>query len=128
MNENNLLELKKDIFYRATLFIEDMGEFSPFGSELLENEIKPVMIFDDAEEVSKGVKWIDILIDSFSKKIFNNEIQAGAIAYDVSANFKNADGVYEKRDALCLKISTDGESWSEEYFPYMVIEGKCIWS
>lgn len=128
MNENDLTELKKDIFYRAKIFIEDMGEFAPFGSELSENGIKPVIIMlDDSEEVSSGVKLVNVLINNFSQKLIKNEILAGAIAYDVSTYFKNTDGVSEKRDAMCLKISTDGENWSEEYYPYLIIDGQCIW-
>ena len=36
-----LLDLKKNIFYRAKIFIDDMGEFVPFGSELIGTEINP---------------------------------------------------------------------------------------
>ncbi|MNL79575.1 hypothetical protein D3C87_2062170 [compost metagenome] len=65
--------------------------------------------------------------EQLSKKIKEQLIDGGAIAFDVTANFKNADGISEKRDALCLKISSDGQNWSEDYFPYMIIDGQCIW-
>ena len=127
MNNNKMIELKKDIFKRAELFIEDMGEFAPFASVLSLNKIKPIVIYDDAQDVFTGNKFIDLLSDIISKQILNKEIQIGAIAYDVTANFKNTYGIYEIRDALCLKISIDGYNWSLEYFPYKLINGKCVW-
>ncbi len=35
VKDDLLLNLKKDIFYRAKIFIDDMGEFALFGSELV---------------------------------------------------------------------------------------------
>jgi hypothetical protein len=113
--------LKKDIFYRAKIFIDDMGEFAPFGSELIKTEIKTVVIYDDTEAIIKGRKLIDILKSDFSKKLYEHKIQASAIAYDVFINTPNNTGEMLKKNALCLIISTDGENWSEDYYPYQVI-------
>ncbi|MGH2667493.1 hypothetical protein [Flavobacterium sp.] len=122
VNEDLIISLKKDIFYRAKLFIDDMGEFAPFGSELIDEEIKPVMIYDDSNEIIEGVKLINVLKDEFSNKLHNNSIQAGAIAYDVFINVKTI-----KRNALCLIISVDGDNWTEDYYPYKVINNECVW-
>jgi len=127
LSNDLLLDLKSDIFHRAKLFIEDMGGFVPFGSELVDSKIKQIIIYDDSKEVFQGIEFINRLENNFSEKLRSEIIQAAAVAYDVSANFNNADGVSEKRDALCLKISTDGEKWSEDYYPYMIIDGKCVW-
>lgn len=126
MTDNSLNELKANIFYRAKIFIEDLQEFAPFGAKLIQGDIKDVVYFDDAEIIDskKGIKTLQ---DNFSEEIKDKTIEAGAIAFDVTANFKNGDGISEKRDALCLKISSDGENWSEEYFPYMIIDGECVW-
>jgi len=126
MNDNSLNELKVNIFYRAKLFIENIGEFAPFGAKVIEGTIKDVAYSDDTEIIDSA-KGIKILQDNFSEEIKDETIEAGAIAFDVTANFKNGDGISEKRDALCLKISSDGENWSEEYFPYMIIDGECVW-
>ncbi|WP_281323489.1 hypothetical protein [Flavobacterium aestivum] len=126
MTDNSLNELKVNIFYRAKLFIENIKEFAPFGAKVIEGNIKDVVYSDDTEIIDSA-KGIKILQDNFSDEIKNKTIQAGAIAFDVTANFKNSDGISEKRDALCLKISSDGENWSEEYFPYMIIDGECVW-
>ncbi|MFH6948214.1 hypothetical protein ACHRV6_06990 [Flavobacterium sp. FlaQc-51] len=126
MTDNLLKELKQNIFYRAKIFIENLQEFAPFGAKLIEGDIKDVVYSDDAEIVD-STKGIKILQDNFSEEIKNKIIEAGAIAFDVTANFKNGDGISEKRDALCLKISSDGENWSDEYFPYMIIDGECVW-
>lgn len=126
MTEELIKELKINIFHRAKIFIENLEEFAPFGAKLIDESIKDVVYSDDAEIVD-STKGIKILQDDFAKEIKNKIIQAGAIAYDVTANFKNGDGISEKRDALCLKITVDGENWSEDYFPYMIIDGQCVW-
>lgn len=126
MTDDLLKELKVNIFYRAKLFIENINEFAPFGAKLIEGKIKDVVYYDDAEIID-STKAVNILHDDFSEEIKNKTIEAAAIAFDVSANFKNSDGIFEKRDALCLKISTDGDNWSDEYFPYMIIDGECVW-
>ena len=127
INDNLLLDLKKDIFFRAKLFIDDMGEFAPFGSELINDTIKPVVIYDDTEDVIKGLKLVDLLKNSFSLKLKNKEIQAGAIAYDVFINNRDSNNVMQKRNALCLEISIDGEHWEEDYYLYKVIDQECVW-
>lgn len=126
MTDNSLNELKVNIFYRAKLFIENIKEFAPFGAKVIGGNIKDVVYSDDTEIIDSA-KGIKILQDNFSDEIKNKTIEAGAIAFDVTANFKNGEGISEKRDALCLKISSDGENWSEEYFPYMIIDGECVW-
>lgn len=126
MTDELLKELKVNIFYRAKIFIENLQEFEPFGAKLIEDTIKDVVYSDDAEIIDSA-RGIKILQDNFSEEIKNKIIEAGAIAFDVTANFKNGDGISEKRDALCLKISSDGENWSEDYFPYMIIDGECVW-
>jgi hypothetical protein len=125
--DNLLLDLKKDIFYRAKIFIDDIGEFVPFGSELIGGEIKAVMICDDSKEIIEGIKFINHLKDNFSNKLINNSIQAAAVAYDVFIHTPNTNGETVKRNALCLKISTDGKNWSEDYYPYQVANNECIW-
>ena len=122
-----LLDLKKDIFYRAKIFIDDMGEFVPFGSELIGTEIKPVVIYDDSEEIIEGLKLINRLKDDFSNKLINNSIQAAAVAYDVFINALDSNGETVKKNALCLMISIDGENWSEDYYPYQIVNNECIW-
>ena len=123
---NNANSLKQNIFYRAKVFIESIGEFAPFGAKISHEEVKDIVYYDDSEIVdsSKAVQILEAdILDDFKMC----KIQGAAIAFDVSADFKNADGVSEKRDALCLKLTTDGKDWSEEYFPYMIIDGECVW-
>ena len=115
-----LLELQDDIFKRAKFFIDDMGLFAPFGSKLIDSEIKPVVIMDDSEDI---LNVITALKNNFSEEIKSNLIQAGAIAYDVTID-RIATG---KIDALCLILSTDGENWSEDNYPYRIVNGECVW-
>ena len=126
MNDN-IMKLRKNIFYRATIFIEDIGYFAPFGAKLLDNSIKDVMAYEDFEHSIEGEKLINMLKANMEKELKNGKIMGAAIANDVVVNPRNADGIFERRDALCLKISEDGENWTEEYFPYMIIENQCVW-
>jgi hypothetical protein len=125
--KENLNDLKANIFSRAKIFIQEMNEFAPFGAKLIDEEIKDVVYYNGEENVVDSQKGIKILKDIFSKEIKKNIIQAGAIAFDVVINLKNADGKMEKRDAMCIETSTDGENWNDEYFPYMIIDKECIW-
>ena len=117
-----------NIFSRGKIFIENLGEFSPFGAKLMHDSIKDVIFYNDEMETLDTKTAIKILQENLAKDLKENKgVEAVAYAYDVVALFNNADGVTEKRDALCLRISTDGKIWSEEYFPYMIINGECFW-
>lgn len=126
MTDIQLQNLKINIFNQAKLYIEDIGEFAPFGATILKDIITPIGYYSD-EEIVDSKNAVIILQEQLSKKIEKKLIDAGAIAFDVTADFNNGDGIFEKRDALCLKISNDGENWSEDYFPYMIIDGECVW-
>ncbi|MGJ1327439.1 hypothetical protein [Sphingobacterium multivorum] len=129
IDNNQLHSLKKDIFPRAKIFIEQIGEFAPFGSILIGGHVKPIAFFDEAdkEDLIDSVKAVKVLKKQISKEIKNAIVDAAAIAYDVAVNIKNSDGVSEKRDALCLEFTSNGEDWIDEYFPYMIIDGQCVW-
>ncbi len=121
-------DLKINIFTRAKVFLENMNEFAPFGAKLIVNNIKDVVFHNQENENLDTETIIKNFQESLAKDLKGNtEIKAVGFAYDVSAFFNNSDGISEKRDALCLKISTDGENWTEEYFPYLIINGECIW-
>lgn len=126
MTDSQLHNLKIDIFNQAKIYIEHMGEFAPFGSTMAKDVITPIGYYSD-EEIIDSNNTIEILQERLSEKIKTNSVEAAAIAFDVVASFKNSDGVSEKRDALCFKISTDGENWNDEYFPYLIIDGECLW-
>ena len=121
--ENNLLPLKERIFKSAEIFIEDMGEFVPFGIKQSEGILKDVMAITENEgDDINGIEYVTILKNSFEKGFFAKNIEAAGIAYDVLITVNN-----EKRDALCLITSIDGVNWTEESFLYKIIEGKCVW-
>jgi hypothetical protein len=119
--------LKENIFTRAKVFIEEMNHFAPFGVKLTNQKAKDVIVYNDSKDSMNGLELVEILKNNFSLEIKSAIVEAAAIAYDVVASFKNANDVFEKRDALCLVISTDGINWTEEYFPYMLIKGQCVW-
>lgn len=97
MNEEESHILKLDIFSRAKIFIEEIGEFAPFASELFDGKIKPVMYYDDPNEDGfiDSKEAVKVLKEQFSKGIKNKIIDAAAIAYDVALNITNSDGISE---------------------------------
>jgi len=125
MDITNILKL--NVFSRAKVFIEELKEFAPFGAKYNQDSVIDVIYDSFEKDYVNSQNAIDILTNSFSNDIKNGNVEAAAVAFDVSANFKNSDGISEKRDALCLKITIDGKVWSEEYFPYIVINGECFW-
>ncbi len=127
MLNNEIDKLKMNIFARAKIFIENLKEFAPFGTKLIDGQIKEIVFYHDETETFNTVEILKIIEKNLLEELNNKKIQAAAIAYDVSANFKNSDGISEKRDALCMKISTNGITWTDEYFPYMLIDGECVW-
>ncbi len=118
--------LKVNIFQRAERFIEESGAFAPFGAKIVDKEVKDVVVYDDSDDIDTQ-RLIDMMQQSFTAEIKNNTALAGAVAYDVTATVNNSDGLPEKRDALCLAYSTDGDNWTEEYFPYLLINDQCVW-
>ena len=125
--EDVIQNLKKNIFYRAKIFIEDIGDFSPFGVKAKGQDIIDTMAYKDFEGLINGIELIDMLKGNLIKEFESGLIQAGAIAYDITIQLKNGDGIFEKRDALCLLTSKNGKEWKEEYYPYILIDGQCIW-
>lgn len=124
MNKSEKL-LKTNIFDRAAIFIEKNASFAPFGAKIRDEGIQDVVVYDDAEEIDTS-ELIDKLRKNFTAELQQKTISAGAIAYDVVATINNSDGMPEKRDALCLLLN-DGNTWKEEYFPYMLINDQCVW-
>lgn len=126
MTDIQVEKLKIDIFNQANLYLKELGQFAPFGSTILKEVVTPIGYYSD-EDIIDSHNAVETLKKQLSEQLRNNLIDTGAIAFDVKVNFNNSDGISENRDALCLKISRDGENWSEDYFPYLVIDGKCVW-
>lgn len=128
MNDELIIELKTNIFSQAEEYLLNIGEFAPFGAIIRDEIVKAVGYSPDNEDdIIDSQEAIHTLKQHFSIDLKENKIQAAAIAYDVAINVTNADGISEKRDAMCLEWTIDGENWSDEYFPYMIIDNQCVW-
>lgn len=125
--EDKIIKLKENIFYRAKIFIEDARSFAPFGAKLYNNAIKDIMAYEEFDDSIKGDKLINIMKFDILSELNEGLIQAGAIAYDVIIELANADGILQRRDALCLIVTTDGQHWDQDYYPYMIINNQCFW-
>jgi hypothetical protein len=126
MTDIQLQNLKINIFNQAKLYIEDMGQFAPFGATIINDVITPIGYYSN-EEVVDSQNAVEIIKEQLSKKINENLIEAGAIAYDVIIDVEVLNAESEKRDAMCLIISKDGYTWEETCYPYSIIEGECVW-
>jgi hypothetical protein len=126
MTDIQLQNLKINIFSQAKLYIEDMGQFAPFGATILDDAITPIGYYSN-EEIIDSKNAVEIIKEQLSEKIKDNLINAGAIAYDVIIDIDVLNGESEKSDAMCLIISQDGFTWEETYYPYIISKGECIW-
>lgn len=127
MQQHLILELKKNIFSRAKIFIEDMGSFTPFAATSDGKTIKDLIAYEDFDGSVDVIKLIDLLKNGILQEFNNGLLMASAIAYDVTINLENSDKVLEKRNALCLLVTKDGKNWYDEYFPYRVTATQCVW-
>lgn len=107
----------------------EIGEFGPYGAIAEDEAIRMVGYYQEVEEdgIPDSKVAISVLKRDFLGRFETGEIGAAAIAYDVALTTTDSDGSYSKRDALCICVSTNGDKWSEEYFPYLVLDGQCIW-
>lgn len=127
MEEEIVLEVKRSIFQQAEAFLLEVGTFGPFGIVYKNNSVTPVGYYNDESEIVDSEKAIRIIKNIFSDDLRSGSTTAGCVAYDVAANFPNADGELTKRDAMCIETSINGINWVEEYFPYMIIDRQVVW-
>ena len=66
MHEDLLSILKLNIFSRAKIFIEEIGEFAPFGSELIGNNANSVVYYGEP------IKMTLLIQQKRSKSLKNN--------------------------------------------------------
>ncbi|MGJ1501382.1 hypothetical protein [Sphingobacterium multivorum] len=126
MNENQLYELKLNIFKQATLYIEKFGSFAPFASSILNDAVTPVGYYTDEDSVDV-MNAAEMIQEQLSDKIKAGDADGAALAFDVRIEVENDEGVLEKRDAMCLRISVDEITWNEGYFLYKIVNGECVW-
>lgn len=96
---------------QATKFLEEMGEFFPYGSVLKsDNTLGTLGIYNDNDDDFNAIKAIGILSDDIKKSIHNNEVLIGAIGIDVTVN--------GNENAIMIKVTNDGDKWQERCFLY----------
>ncbi len=96
---------------QAKKFLEEMGEFFPYGSVLKsDTTLTTLGIYNDDDKDFNATKAIDVLSNDIKKSINNNEILIGAIGIDVVIN--------GNENAIMIKATNDGEKWYERCFSY----------
>ena len=98
---------------QAKRFLEEMGEFFPYGSVLKsDTTLGTLGVYNDDDVDFNATKAIDIFSNNIIKSIKNNEILLGAIGIDVTVN--------GTENAIMIKVTNDGEEWHEKYFSYSI--------
>jgi len=106
---------------QANVFLEDAGEFYPFGTMIdKDGDVIPVGVYDEKEYLP-SVEVIEILEKELLNYINDEGCLIVAIGVDVLLNNKE-----KKQNALMIKTSYDGLSWSEQYYPYHT-KNKVFW-
>jgi hypothetical protein len=126
MNEGQSKALKLDVFKQATVYIEKFGSFAPFASSILNDIVTPIGYYTDEDSVDV-MNAVKVMQGQLSDKIKSGVADGAALAFDVRIEVKNAEGILEKRDAMCLRISVNENTWNEGYFPYKIVNGVCVW-
>lgn len=127
MEDDVVLLVKKSIFQQAETFLREFNLFGPFGTIYKSDCVTPVGYYNYETEIVDSHKTVEIIKNIFSADLRSGVTEAGAVAYDVAANFINSDGELTTRDAMCIETSINGINWIVEYFPYMIIEGQVVW-
>ena len=119
-------ELKTLMFKQATSFLEDAGEFFPYGTIIKKDgAIVPIGVYDDKEYLPSE-EVIEILEKELSVNIKNKEVILAGIGVDVLVSDNDKNGETIKKNALMIKISTDGVNWTEDYYAY-TLQRSVVW-
>lgn len=110
------------IMERAKVFLEDAGEFYPFGTILDKDEKLIPVGFYDEREFLPSLEIIDVLQKELIKTIHTEQSIAIAIGIDVWVTKNEV-----KKNALMIKISNNGIDWTEQYFAYHFQNNSVIW-
>lgn len=114
---NNLIEI---MLLQAKTFLNEMGEFFPYGSVLTNKQtIKTIGLYNDEKELT-ATEGIDILSTDITKSIESGDVLIGAIGIDVIISDSKENG-------LMIKATDDGTVWHERTYAYHLVDGKCIW-
>lgn len=119
---NPMNEVRDLCFIQAKHFLEESGEFYPFGAIMLEDsEIKPLSA-STGEEYPDSNILIQLLKKDISSRLNNGDIIAGGIGVDV---FIKSSKDSSQISAIEVKvINKDGKSFAW-YLPY-IVQGKNI--
>lgn len=105
----------------AEQMLRGLGEFLPFGAQMLpDGEIVSVSV-DDSEDHARSQDLIDILQSAFRIGAADGELIATALVYDVRVV---PPGASEKSDAIALNLDHRDDYSVTVAFPYILIDGE----
>lgn len=103
-------KLIENIINQANAFLNDAGEFYPFGAKLMVNgDVIPVGVYTD--NYTDSQELIKILEKAALEEFKNGNVVGYAIGIDV-----RVDG----EDALMIKFTNDGKEWDQKIYKYKI--------
>ncbi|THD32378.1 MAG: hypothetical protein DI588_07090 [Flavobacterium johnsoniae] len=119
-NKKTFDDLLNIMRVQAKVFLDEMGEFFPYGSVLTNKQtIDTLGLYNDEKELTV-TEGIDILSNYIIKSIQCGDILIGAIGIDVVIS-------NSKESGLMIKATEDGIKWHERTYAYQMINGECVW-
>ncbi len=104
--------LIKNIKDQAKVYLQDAGEFFPFGAKLMSNgEIIPVGVY--VENYTNSQELVGLLEKAAIEEIKKEGVLWYAIGIDVNVDSKNA---------LMIKLTNDGKEWYQGIYNYNIID------
>ncbi len=109
------------LFEEVETYLKEISEFAPFGIQVKGDSFKSVSYYDESNGDAE-VNSYDALAklkETFSKEIIDQLIDKAYIAVNTSITSNN-----KKLNAVMVLHSGDGKYWEENYYPYIMIDGK----
>ncbi len=118
--DNNRNILKKNIVEQTKYYLENTGEFYPFGAIIDKTEIlRPIGVYFGKENPD-SIEVLNHLEEGIKKGISNGDYLLGAIGMDVLIPVKTDMGSVEKKDALEIIIYDQKGDMDKYYFLYFL--------
>lgn len=124
---NEIESLIKNVLDQAKYYLDDAGEFYPFGAVINEyQEIKPVSVFLDKEYPATS-EVLDFLMTAVKNGIKANDYLYAAICIDVYINVNKGASI-DKNTAVEIRIFENGDSYNTYHFLYQIANNAYVFS
>jgi hypothetical protein len=124
---DNISILVKNILDQANHYLNDAGEFYPFGAAISsQGELTPIGVYLE-NDFPKSNEVLEILENVIRKWIEDDEYKVAAVGIDVFIK-SNRDGEVEKVSAVEVRLYPMYPELSSRFFAYTKEKGKYIFT